>query len=109
VDPESAPFRAFELHLSVDYVSLLVTTAMAKFDAERRRWCTIWVSIHRRRCSKSFETVSPLLELRYSLGWLFAQINGHKNEIVPVSVRDFCFKTFDSQITFVTDSNGRQN
>jgi len=38
---------------------------------------------------------------------LFAQINGHKNEIFPESVREYFFKTFDSQITFVTDGNGR--
>jgi hypothetical protein len=38
---------------------------------------------------------------------LFAQINGHKNEIFPESVRDYFSKTFDSQITFVADGNGR--
>lgn len=38
---------------------------------------------------------------------LFAQMNGQKHEIFPESVRDYFFKTFDSQITFVTDGNGR--
>ena len=38
---------------------------------------------------------------------LFAQLNSQKNEIFPESVRDYFFKTFDSQITFVTDGNGR--
>jgi hypothetical protein len=38
---------------------------------------------------------------------LFAQINSHKNEIFPESARDYFSKTFDSQITFVTDGNGR--
>jgi len=38
---------------------------------------------------------------------LFVQINGQKNEIFPESIRDYFFKAFDSQITFLTDSNGR--
>jgi serine beta-lactamase-like protein LACTB, mitochondrial len=38
---------------------------------------------------------------------LFALINGQKNEIFPESVRDYFFKAFDSQITFVTDGNSR--
>src|SRR6185312_8126602 len=38
---------------------------------------------------------------------LFAQISGRKTQIFPGSVRDYFFKVFDAQITFVTDSNGR--
>jgi CubicO group peptidase (beta-lactamase class C family) len=38
---------------------------------------------------------------------LFAQINGQRNELFPESIRDYFFKTFDAQLTFVTDSNGR--
>ena len=38
---------------------------------------------------------------------LFAQINGQKNQIFPESVRDYFFKIFDAQITFVTDGYGR--
>lgn len=38
---------------------------------------------------------------------LFTQINGKKDEIFPESVRDYFSKTFGSQITFVTDGNGR--
>ena len=38
---------------------------------------------------------------------LFAQISGRKTQIFPESVRDYFFKVFDAQITFVTDANGR--
>lgn len=38
---------------------------------------------------------------------LFAQINGQKNQIFAEGVRDYFFKAFDGQITFVTDGNGR--
>ena len=38
---------------------------------------------------------------------LFAQVNGRKNQMFPESVRDYFFKMFDAQITFVTDGNGR--
>jgi hypothetical protein len=38
---------------------------------------------------------------------LFAQINGQKSEIFPESIREYFFKAFDSQLTFVTDGNGR--
>ena len=38
---------------------------------------------------------------------LFVQINGNKNEIFPESIREYFFKAFDSQITFVTDGDGR--
>ena len=38
---------------------------------------------------------------------LFAQTNGPKIQIFPESARDYFFKMFDAQITFVTDSSGR--
>jgi hypothetical protein len=38
---------------------------------------------------------------------MFVRINDQKNEIFPESVRGYFFKTFDSQITFVTDGTGR--
>lgn len=38
---------------------------------------------------------------------LFAQIHGSKVQLFPEGVRDYFFKDFDAQITFVTDSNGR--
>lgn len=38
---------------------------------------------------------------------LFAQTNGPKIQIFPESARDYFFKLFDAQITFVTNSNGR--
>jgi len=36
---------------------------------------------------------------------LFVKMNGQKYEIYPKSVRDFFFKTFDSQLTFVANPN----
>ena len=55
---------------------------------------------------------------RYSLGpatitvlqegnHLFAQTNGPKIQLFPEGVRDYFFKLFDAQITFVTDGNGQ--
>jgi len=38
---------------------------------------------------------------------LFAQMKDQKIQIFPESVRDYFFKMFDAQITFVTDGNGR--
>jgi Domain of unknown function (DUF3471)/Beta-lactamase len=38
---------------------------------------------------------------------LFAQLNGQKIQVFPEGVRDYFFKIFDAQITFVTDGNGR--
>ena len=38
---------------------------------------------------------------------LFAQIRGQNYQIFPENVRDYFFKIFDAQITFVTDANGR--
>ena len=55
----------------------------------------------------SFEVSSVMISIVRDGDHLFAQINGHKNEIFPASVRDYFFKAFDSQITFVTDGNGR--
>jgi serine beta-lactamase-like protein LACTB, mitochondrial len=55
----------------------------------------------------SYEVSSVVIGIVREGDHLFAQINGQKNEIFPVSLRDYFFKTFDSQITFVTDGNGR--
>jgi serine beta-lactamase-like protein LACTB len=55
----------------------------------------------------SYEVTSVVISIVRDGDHLFAQINGHKNEIFPESVRDYFFKAFDSQITFVTDNNGR--
>ena len=38
---------------------------------------------------------------------LFAELNGQKLQVFPESARDYFFKAFDAQITFVTDSNRR--
>ncbi|MCU1337844.1 MAG: hypothetical protein JWO19_3425 [Bryobacterales bacterium] len=38
---------------------------------------------------------------------LFAQLNGQKIQVFPESVRDYFFKLFDAQITFVTEATGR--
>jgi hypothetical protein len=55
----------------------------------------------------SYEVSSMVISIVREGDHLFAQINGHKNEIFPESARDYFSKTFDSQITFVTDGNGR--
>jgi serine beta-lactamase-like protein LACTB len=55
----------------------------------------------------SYEVTSVVISIVREGDHLFAQINGRKNEIFPESVRDYFFKSFDSQITFVTDGNGR--
>lgn len=55
----------------------------------------------------SYEVTSVLINIVRDGGRLFAEMNGHKNEIFPESVREYFFKAFDAQITFVTDSNGR--
>jgi serine beta-lactamase-like protein LACTB, mitochondrial len=55
----------------------------------------------------SYEVSSVVISIVREGDHLFGQINGHKNEIFPESVRDYFFKAFDSQITFVTDGNGR--
>jgi hypothetical protein len=38
---------------------------------------------------------------------LLALINGQKLQLFPTSIRDYFFKAFDSQISFVTDGNGQ--
>ena len=38
---------------------------------------------------------------------LFAQLNGQKIQLFPESVRDYFFKIFDAQITFVTNGDRR--
>jgi hypothetical protein len=55
----------------------------------------------------SYEVTSVEISIVRDGDHLFAQINGHKNEIFPTSVRDYFFKAFDAQITFATDGNGR--
>jgi hypothetical protein len=55
----------------------------------------------------SYEVTSVVISIVRDGDHLFAEINSHKNEIFPESIRDYFFKAFDSQITFVTDGNGR--
>jgi len=55
----------------------------------------------------SYEVSSFVITVVPDGNHLFAQMNGNKYEIFPESVRDYFFKAFDSQITFVTDANGR--
>ena len=40
-------------------------------------------------------------------GRLFALVKGQTLPLIPASIRDYFFKDFDAEITFVTDSNGR--
>jgi hypothetical protein len=40
-------------------------------------------------------------------GSLFAVINGQKNQMFPESRRDFFFKAFEAQITFIADGEGQ--
>jgi Domain of unknown function (DUF3471) len=54
----------------------------------------------------SYEVSSVVINIAREGNHLFAQINGRKNEIFPEGARDYFFKAFDSQITFVTDANG---
>ena len=55
----------------------------------------------------SYEVTSVMISIVREGDHLFAQINGQKNEIFPENVRDYFFKSFDAQITFVADSEGR--
>ena len=55
----------------------------------------------------SYDVTSVVINIVREGDHLFAQINGQKNEIFPESIREYFFKTFDSQITFVTDRSGR--
>jgi CubicO group peptidase (beta-lactamase class C family) len=55
----------------------------------------------------SYEVTSVVISIVRDGDHLFEQINGHKNEIFPESVRDYFSKTSNSQVTFVTDGNGR--
>jgi hypothetical protein len=55
----------------------------------------------------SYEVTSVVISILREGDHLFAQLNGHKNEIFPESVRDYFFKAYDSQITFVTGGKGR--
>ena len=54
-----------------------------------------------------YEVTSVVISIVLEGNHLFTQINGKKDEIFPESVRDYFSKTFGSEITFVTDSNGR--
>jgi hypothetical protein len=55
----------------------------------------------------SYEVTSVVIHVVREGDHLFTQINGQKNEIFPVSVRDCFSKAFDYRITFVSDGNGR--
>ncbi len=55
----------------------------------------------------SYEVTSVVIGIVREGDHLFAQMRGQKNEIFPASVRDYFFKAFDAQITFVDDSEGR--
>lgn len=55
----------------------------------------------------SYDVSSFIISIVREGDHLFAQINGQKTELYPESVRDYFFKVFDAQITFVTDDNGR--
>ena len=55
----------------------------------------------------SYEVTSVVISIVRDGNHLFAQINGHKNEIFPESARDYFSKTFDAQITFVIDGSRR--
>jgi len=55
----------------------------------------------------SYEVTSVVISIVRDGDHLFEQINGHKNEIFPETVRDYFSKTSNSQVTFVTDGNGR--
>ncbi len=55
-----------------------------------------------------YEATSVVMNISRADDRLFVQFPGQqKIQIFPENVRDYFFKAFDSQITFVTDSNGR--
>jgi CubicO group peptidase (beta-lactamase class C family) len=55
----------------------------------------------------SYEATSVVMTISRADDRLFVQFPGQqKIQIFPENVRDYFFKTSDSQITFVTDSNG---
>lgn len=55
-----------------------------------------------------YEATSVVMNISRVDDRLFVQFPGQqKIQIFPENVRDYFFKAFDSQITFVTDSNGR--
>jgi serine beta-lactamase-like protein LACTB len=55
----------------------------------------------------SYDVTSAVVNIVREGDHMFVRINDQKNEIFPESVRGYFFKTFDSQITFVTDGTGR--
>jgi serine beta-lactamase-like protein LACTB len=55
----------------------------------------------------NYEVTSVVISIVRDGDHLFAQINGNKNEIFPESVREYFFKAFDAQVTFVTDGSDR--
>lgn len=55
----------------------------------------------------TYDVTSVVMTIVREGDHLFAQINGQKNELFPESVRDYFFKAFDAQITFVSSGNGR--
>jgi len=55
-----------------------------------------------------YEATSVVMNISRADDHLFVQFPGQqKIQIFPENVRDYFFKTFDAQITFVTDANGR--
>jgi CubicO group peptidase (beta-lactamase class C family) len=55
-----------------------------------------------------YEATSVVMTISRADDRLFVQFPGQQGiQIFPENVHDYFFKTFDSQITFVTDSNGR--
>ena len=55
-----------------------------------------------------YEATSVVMTISRADDRLFVQFPGQqKIQIFPESVRDYFFKTFDTQITFATDSDGR--
>ena len=55
-----------------------------------------------------YEATSVVMTISRADDRLFVQFPGQqKIQIFPENVRDYFFKSFDAQITFVTDSNGR--
>ncbi len=54
----------------------------------------------------NYDVTSVTIRIVREGNHLFAQMNGGKNEIFPESVREFFFKAFDAQITFVTSGAG---
>ena len=60
------------------------------------------------RSNLNYEVTSVVMTVSRANDRLFVQFpHQPKIQIFPENVRDYFFKTFDTQITFVTDSSGR--